>query len=262
MGLDIVAMRQVAVVTGASSGIGRALARELAREGYDLGLTARRAERLERLTAEIRASGVRAEHVAADATRRDATHAAMAALGERLGPIDLLVANAGIGRGTDALAPDAEALEAEFRVNVFGAFYAIEAVVPGMRERGRGHVVAIASLASHRGLPGAAGYCATKAALTRLVEGMRPDWARAGIRATIVHPGYVRSELTDRNGDRMPFLMETDRAARLIARAIRRRKKVYEFPWQMSLLVRHLVRHLPDRLLASRIRSDKERPHR
>ncbi len=251
-------MQRIAVVTGASSGIGRALALELAREGYDLGLTARRAERLERLASEVRATGVRAEYAAADATRRDETHAAIAALGERLGPIDLLVANAGVGYGTDALAPDAEVLEAEFRVNVFGAFYAIEAVIPSMHARGSGHVVAIASLASYRGLPGAAGYCATKAALTRLVEGMRPDWARAGIGATIVHPGYVRSELTDRNRHRMPLLMETDRAARLIARAIRRRRKVYEFPWRMSLLVRHLVRHLPDRLLASGVRSDKQ----
>ncbi len=254
-------MNQVAVVTGASSGIGRALARELACDGYDLGLTARRAERLEQLASEIRAAGSQAACVAADATRRDETRAAMATLAERLGPIDLLVANAGIGLGTDALAPDAETLETEFRVNVFGAFYAIEAVVPAMRERGRGHVVAISSLASHRGLPGAAGYCATKAALTRLVEGMRPDWARAGIRATIVHPGYVRSELTDRNRYRMPLLMDTDRAARLIARAIRRQRKVYEFPWRMSMLVRHLVRHLPDRLLASRIRSDKKPSH-
>ena len=228
-------MQRIAVVTGASSGIGRALALELAREGYDLGLTARRAERLERLASEVRATGVRAEYAAADATRRDETHAAIAALGERLGPIDLLVTNAGVGYGTDVLvcrlanalqniwtapdcenahgssatcrancvtflrdatlAPDAEVLEAEFRVNVFGAFYAIEAVIPSMHARGSGHVVAIASLASYRGLPGAAGYCATKAALTRLVEGMRPDWARAGIGATIVHPGYVRSDI-------------------------------------------------------------------
>ena len=250
-------MGQVAIVTGASSGIGRALALELAQGGYDLGLTARRTDRLAGLATEIRATGARAEYEAADATRRDETHAALAALAERLGPVDLLVANAGIGLGTDALAPNAETLEAEFRVNVFGAFYAIEATVPAMRERGGGHIVAISSLAGHRGLPGAAGYCATKAALTRLVEGMRPDWARAGIRATIVHPGYVRSELTDRNRYRMPLLMDTDRAARLIARAIRRRRKVYEFPWRMSIFVRHLVRHLPDRLLASRIRSDK-----
>ena len=252
-------MRRIALVTGASSGIGRALALELARDGYDVGLTARRVDRLDSLAAAIRVVGARAECVAADAARRDETHETVRTLAERLGPVDLLVANAGVAHGTDALEPAADALEAEFRVNVFGAFYAIEAVIPSMRERRAGHVVAISSLAGYRGLPGAAGYCATKAALTRLVEGMRPDWALAGIRATIVHPGYVRSEMTDRNRFRMPFLMETDRAARLIARAIRRRKKVYEFPWRMSILMRHLVRHLPDRLLVSRVRADKQR---
>lgn len=255
-------MGAVAVVTGASSGIGRALAVKLASEGYDVGLTARRADRLDDLAAQIRAAGARAESVVADASRRGETHRAMSTLADRLGPIDLLVANAGVSRGTDSLAPEAEVLEAEFGVNVFGAFYAIEAVIPAMRERGTGHVVVISSLAGHRGLPGAAGYCASKAAITRLVEGMRPDWARAGIRATIVHPGYVRSEMTDRNRYRMPLLMETDRAARLIVRAIRRRKKVYEFPWRMAILVRHVVRHLPDGLLASRVRSDKRPPSR
>ena len=251
-------MGRVAVVTGASSGIGRALAVELAHEGCDVGLTARRAGRLDDLAATIRAAGARAEWIVADVSRRDEIHAAIRALAQRLGPIDLLVANAGVSRGTDSLAPDADVLEEEFRVNVFGAFYAIEAVIPSMRERRTGHVVVISSLAGHRGLPGAAGYCASKAALSRLVEGMRPDWARAGIHATTVHPGYVRSEMTDRNRYRMLLLMETDRAARLIARAIRRRKKVYEFPWRMSILVRYLLRYLPDRLLASRIRSDKQ----
>lgn len=253
-------MEGVAIVTGASSGIGRALAVELAREGYRVGLIARRADRLEAVVAEIRAAGDSAECVPAAVTGRDEVHRAIGALTERLGAVDLLVANAGIGLGTDALVPAADALEAEFRVNVFGVFYAVEAVVPSMIERGAGHVVVISSLAAHRGLPGAAGYCASKAALTRLVEGLRPDWARAGIRATTVHPGYVRSEMTARNRFRMPLLMETDRAARLIARAIRRKRKVYEFPWRMSLLVRHVVRRLPDRVLAGLVRRDRERP--
>lgn len=253
-------MEGVAVVTGASSGIGRALAVELAREGYRVGLIARRADRLEAVVAAIRAAGDSAECVPAAVTGRDEVRRAIATLTERLGPVDLLVANAGIGLGTDALVPAADALEAEFRVNVFGVFYAVEAVVPSMIERGAGHVVVISSLAAHRGLPGAAGYCASKAALTRLVEGLRPDWARAGICATTVHPGYVRSEMTARNRFRMPLLMETDRAARLIARAIRRKRKVYEFPWRMSLLVRHVVRRLPDRVLAGLVRRDRERP--
>lgn len=255
-------MRKVAAITGASSGIGSALAVELARGGYDVGLTARRGDRLEQVAAAVRAAGGRADWATADAGRRDETHAALRTLAERLGPIHLLVANAGIARGTNALAPDADALEAEFRVNVFGAFYAIEAVIPSMRERGAGHIVAISSLASYRGMPSGAGYCATKAALTRLVEGMRLHWAQAGIRATLVHPGYVRSEMTAANRYPMPFLMDTDRAAARIARAIRREKKLCEFPWRMVFLVRVVVRNLPDRLLLPAVSADARRARR
>ena len=191
-------MEGVAVITGASSGIGRALAIELAREGYRVGLIARRADLLEAVVARIRDEGGSADCVPAAVTGRDEIRQAMGALTERLGPIDLLVANAGIALGTDALVPAAESLEAEFRVNVFGVFYAIEAVVPSMLERGGGHVVAISSLAAHRGLPGAAGYCASKAALTRLVEGLRPDWARAG------NPRHYRAPRLRPLGDDRP----------------------------------------------------------
>ena len=237
------------MITGASSGIGRALALELARRRYDVGLIARRTEELGVLADAIRALGVRADFFSADVSNREEVHNAIRSLTLSLGAVDLLVANAGIGRGTNALEPDAINFESEFRVNVFGAFYAIEAVIPLMRKRQTGHVVAMSSLASYRGLPGAAGYCASKAALTRLVEGLRPDWARVGIDATIVHPGYVRSAMTDKNDFYMPLLMDAEEAGRLIARAIQRKKKVCEFPRRTALLVRYLVRWLPDRLL-------------
>ena len=237
------------MVTGASSGIGRALALELAHRGYDVGLIARRSEQLGILADTIRGIGVRAEFLSVDVSHRDEVHRAIRKLTELLGPVDLLVANAGIACGTNALEPDAVSLESEFRVNMFGVFYAIEAVIPVMRKRQTGHVVVMSSLASYRGFPGAAGYCASKAALTRLVEGLRPDWARVGIDATTVHPGYVRSEMTDKNHFPMPLLMDPDQAAQLIARAIQKKKKVFEFPWRMALLIRYLVRWLPDRLL-------------
>ena len=240
---------EVAVITGASSGIGRALALELARRQYDVGLIARRSEELGVLADAVRDLGVRAEFFSADVSHREEVHNAIRNFTVLLGPVDLLVANAGIGLGTNALEPDSTSFESEFRVNVFGAFYAIEAVIPLMRKRQSGHVVAISSLASYRGLPGAAGYCASKAALTRLVEGFRPDWARVGIDATIVHPGYVRSEMTDKNDFHMPLLMDADQAARRIARAIQKRRKVFEFPRRTAFLVRYLVRWLPDRLL-------------
>ena len=142
-----------------------------------------------------------------------------------------------MGRSS-GLAPDAAGFEREVRTNLLGAFYGIEAVVPGMVERGGGHVVAVSSLAARRGFPGSGGYCATKIALTRLIESLRLDWKGAGIHATTVHPGFVRSEITDRLTHPMPFFMETEPAARRIAKAIRRRRKHCNFPWPTVLLSR------------------------
>ena len=240
---------RVALVTGASSGIGWALARVLAlEEGYAVGLVARRADRLEALAEEIRAAGGRAAWAEADVGDRDAMRAAAAAIARELGPVELFVANAGMASGTPALAPDAAGFEREVRTNLLGAFYGIEAVVPGMVERGRGHVVAVSSLAARRGFPGSGGYCATKIALTRLMESLRLDWKPAGIYATTVHPGFVKSEITDSQNRPLPFLMDTEPAARRIARAIRLKRKRCNFPWPAALLSR-VASALPDALL-------------
>lgn len=245
---DLVSPR-VALVTGASSGIGWALARVLAlEEGYAVGLVARRADRLERLGAEIVEAGGRAVWAVADVGDRGAMRGAVDEIASALGPVDLFVANAGMASGTPALAPDAEGFEREVRTNLLGAFYGFEAVVPGMVERGHGHVVAISSLAARRGFPGSGGYCATKIALTRLMESLRLDWKPAGIHATTVHPGFVKSEITDAQDRPLPFLMDAEPAARRIAKAIRKRRKNCNFPWPMAILSR-IASWLPDPLL-------------
>jgi NADP-dependent 3-hydroxy acid dehydrogenase YdfG len=231
----------VAVITGASSGIGRALARVLAAEGYAVGLLARRVQHLEEVAHGIDAQGGRALVARADVRDRGAVQTAIGAVARALGPVDLLVLNAGVSAPMDALAPSADLLRTEVEVNLMGAIHAIEAVLPSMRERGRGHVAAISSLAAWRALPGAAGYCATKAALTTLVEGFRLDWHAAGIRTTIVHPGFVKTEMTGRLGHPTPFLWEADRAAERIARAIRRRRKRCDFPWPLVVATRLLA---------------------
>jgi NAD(P)-dependent dehydrogenase (short-subunit alcohol dehydrogenase family) len=237
---------RVAVVTGASSGIGRALAKRLAEEGYAVGLTARRLALLEEAAAEIRAAGGTAAVAAADAADRAAVLAAIGSLAAALGPVDLLVANAGVGvEGWDAL-PDGRDLERMTAVNFLGAYYALEAVVPSMRERRAGHVVAISSLTAYRGYGrGAAVYCATKAALSTLIQGLRIDLGRHGIDVTLVHPGFVRTPMTANNHFRMPLLMSPGQAARLVAGAIRRKRRVFDFPWRLAFLAR-LSRWLPD----------------
>jgi short-subunit dehydrogenase len=244
---------EVALVTGASSGIGAALARRLAEEGVRVGVTARRAEALEALAREIRARGGTVAVVAADATDREATRAAFTQIAAALGPIDLLIVNAGVGRTTPALGFSAEMAETMIRVNLIGAVYAVETVLPTMLQRRRGQIVGISSLAAYRGLPGSAVYSATKAGLSTLLEGLRVELRGRGITVTTVHPGYIRTPMLEGPTRPHPFLMEVDRASRIILKGIAARRRTVNFPWPVAAFMT-LVHTLPgavyDRLAA------------
>lgn len=235
---------RVAVVTGASSGIGAELARQLAAAGLAVGLTARRTEPMEALASEVRSRGGTAAVATADAADVPATRQAIARLADALGPVDLLVANAGMVLETSAASFSATAVEKMLRVNVVGAAAAIEAVLPGMLERGRGHLVGISSLAGSRGLPGISGYSASKAALSTLLEGLRIDLRGRGVAVTAVHPGYVRTPMIEGTEHRRPFVVPVDRAARRILRGIAARRRVVNFPAPMAAAVA-LGRWLP-----------------
>jgi short-subunit dehydrogenase len=250
---------QVAVITGASSGIGWELARELAAQQCRVGLVARRLDKLEALVAEIRAAGGAAACAAADVAEREQTLQAIAAVRQQLGPVDLLVANAGVGAPTHLHPFNVEQVERMFRVNLFGVIYAIEAVLPEMLERKRGHLAAVSSLAAYKGLPGESGYCASKTAINTYMEGLRIQLRSYGIAVTTICPGFIKTPMTDVFDFWMPFLMPADRAARKIVRALRRRRKVYNFPWQTNLLMK-LTRWLPDWLMARAFRDQLEKP--
>lgn len=246
---------KVAVVTGASSGLGAEMARQLALLGWKVGLTARRAVDLGEVAREIREAGGTAEIAPADATDAAAVAAAFRLLVRRLGPVDLLIANAGVGLEVGARAFDADRFTAMTRVNLLGPAIALEQVLPTMIERRSGQVVAISSLAGYRGLPGSAGYSATKAGLTALWEGLRPELHRLGIAATVVHPGYVRTPMTAGQLRPQPFLLEADVAARIILRGVDRRQARVDFPWPMVALL-HMARLLPGAIfnpLAARV---------
>ena len=238
---------EVAVVTGASSGLGAELARQLARAGLKVGLTARRADELESVAASIRSEWGTACVAVADASDRDATRSAFEEIARQLGPVDLLIANAGVGLGTSAGQFSGEAFERMVRVNLIGAGYAIEAVLPDMIRLRRGHIVGISSLAAYRGLPGSAGYSATKAGLTALLEGLRPELKRLGVAVTIVHPGYVRTPMTEKQTHYQPLLMDVEPAVRIILKGIEARRTRVDFPRRMAGLL-GLVRLLPDSL--------------
>jgi short-subunit dehydrogenase len=226
------------MITGASSGIGRGLAVELARRGAKVGLIARRADALAELVREIENANGKAIALPADVMDADSLSAAAAQLRNAFGPIDVLIANAGVGATVDGAELKGSTVAAIINVNVLGAANSVEAVVPEMVKRGTGQLVVISSLAAYRGLPKSAAYCASKAAVSAFFESLRLDLKPRGIDVTIIHPGFIKTPLTAGRHAQMPFLMELDDAVMKIIGAIEKRKKSYAFPWQLASIVR------------------------
>lgn len=253
---------QVAVITGASSGIGWALAKTLAAEGARVGLIARRKDKLDALAAEIRTAGGTAAAAPADVGNREEVKQAVHHIREALGHIDLMIANAGVGKPTMLDPINVPDVEEMFRVNVLGVIYALDAVLPEMLQRGHGHIAAVSSLAGYRGLPAESAYCASKAAVNSYLDGLRVQLRKYGIAVTTICPGFIRTPMVEPNLDRtpMPFLMEADEAARRIVQALRRRRKVYDFPWPMMVLTKWLLPWAPDWMLAWSMAGYVEKP--
>jgi short-subunit dehydrogenase len=240
---------RVTLVTGAASGLGRALSEMLGAEGAILGLVDRNENGLRTVENSLRAAGIRCAAAVADVRSRDQVRAAVGDLAGRLGPADILVASAGICglAGIDDL--KIEKLEEIVQVNFLGVVYSLEAVLPEMLRRGSGQVVGIASLAAIRGLPFEGAYCASKAALAAYLESLRPPLRRRGIAVTTVFPGFVSTPLLDgliatAGNSAFKGVVDVTYAARKIVRAIRSRRRVCYFPRTTSWLV-HLARWLP-----------------
>lgn len=245
-----------ALVTGASSGLGRGLALWFAKRGTRVFAAARRGDQLQSLAEEARAAGGTVEPVEMDVARTDETIARIQQLDADCGGLDLLVANAGVGLDTNARRFDWERAKKVIEVNVNGTAATLTAVLPKMVERKRGHLVGVSSLAAFRGMPKNAAYSGSKAFLYIFMESLRVDLRGTGVRVTCIHPGFVKSEMTAPNRHPMPFLMETADGVEHMARAITRGVSVYSFPWQTTLLTR-LVTALPDFIylpLARRVR--------
>jgi short-subunit dehydrogenase len=236
---------QVAVVTGASSGIGWELARQLAGEGAKVAVVARRAEPLHVLQKLITDAGGTAAAFVCDVGSREAVEAMVRAVTEQLGPIDLVIANAGVGRPTHLDPVNMGDVEDTFRINLMGVVYTLSAALPGMLARKSGHLVGISSLAGYRGLPGESAYCASKAAVNVYLDGLRIHLHGTGVRVTTVCPGFVTTPMTEMNTFHMPQVMTARVAAGKILRAVRRGVKVYSFPWRLTMMVK-LSRWVPD----------------
>ena len=227
---------RVVLITGASSGIGRGLALELARRGARLGLVARRSELLDQIVADIQSGDVLA--ITGDVQDAQSMREAAQQVVSRFGKIDVLIANAGIGATNDGAELDASKVANVINVNVIGASNTAAAVLPEMVARRSGQLVVISSLAAYRGLPKSAAYCASKAAVSAFFESLRVDLKRHGVDVTIIHPGFIKTPLTAGRQAKLPWLQELEPAVKKIVSAIERRKKSYAFPWQLATIVR------------------------
>lgn len=251
-------------LTGASSGIGAALARHYADQGAELGLVARRGETLEALITTLPGGVGRHLALPASVTDTAAMQAAAQHFLARFGTPDIVIANAGISVGTlTEELDDLAAFEAVLQTNVLGMVRTFQPFVQPMRARGSGTLVGISSVAGVRGLPGAGAYSASKAAASRYLESLRVELRDSGVRVVDIRPGYIATPMTAVNPYRMPFILPVDVAAQRFARSIAAGCSQATIPWQMGVVAR-LLGLLPnalyDRLFARAQRKPRHLP--
>ena len=240
-------------ITGASSGIGAALASEFAKRGARLGLVARRRDALDRIAAAL--PGQHHTYIA-DVTDKDALIGAAREFDAAGGGTDIVIANAGISVGVKTeFYEDLEQFARVFDTNVMGMATTFHPFIAGMKARRRGTLVGIASVAGVRGLPGSDAYCASKAAAIVYCESLRVEMAKYGIKVVTISPGFIRTSMTKRNPYQMPFLMDVDAFAQRAADAIIAGVRYRTIPWQMgwvTALLKLMPRWLFDRIMAGR----------
>jgi len=230
------------LITGASSGIGEALALAYAKSGTALALTGRDAERVDAVAAACRTKGATVHTAVLDVLERERLADWVRAVDAKT-PIDLVIANAGISGGSGSFETMDEIARKIFAVNVDGVFNTVHPALPMMGARKRGQVAIVSSIAGFRGLPGAGPYSASKAAVRVYGEALRGRLRKHGIGVSVVCPGYVRSRMTAKNKFPMPFLMDADRAAEIIRRGLEadRPRIAFPFPTYAAIWIANLL---------------------
>ncbi len=251
---------QKIIITGASSGIGRDLAIEFAKVGAHIGLIARREELLLSLINEMQVYGGKAFYAIADISNRVETNKAISKLIVNLNGVDILIANAGVGAPTLIEPFNVETQEKMIMVNLLGVIYSVEGVLQTMLTAGKGHLVAISSLAAFKGLPGESGYTASKAGVNTFLEGLRIQLRSKNIFVSTICPGFIKTPMTEINDEKdMPWLMNSQKAAEIIIKGIQNKTKVLRFPWQTSLLSR-IATCLPDWVISRLMKKYNDNP--
>lgn len=239
-----------AVITGASSGIGRRLAERLAGQGVNVALLARRAEQLADVAEGIRTAGGTALPIPCSVTDRAAVNSAVTQAREALGEIDLVIANAGVAGTQTVETLDLEKVEQMYAVNLFGALNVIGACLPPMIEQRRGQIVGISSLASLMAFPNMIGYSGSKVALNHELDAMRNALRRYNVAVTTICPGFIRTPMTADADHRQPLIMEIEPAVERMLKVILRRRRRYAFPALLAFTLRTIAA-LPTRVADS-----------
>jgi short-subunit dehydrogenase len=219
-------------ITGGTTGIGLALAKLYLEEGHRVGVCARN---LDKFPAEIRNKYKLLKCYQVDVTNREELRAAIFDFAN--GELDMVIANAGRSVGAKSKTPQFSVANTIIDINVKGVLNTFEPALELMLPKKKGHLVATASVAGFMGLPGAGAYSASKAAVLKLCESYSLDLAHSGINVTAVAPGFIDTPLTQQNNHKMPFLMSAEKAAKLIKRALEKKKVLYVFPFRMKIIV-------------------------
>lgn len=228
-------------ITGASTGIGRALALQLAKDGIQVAATARSIDKLQ----DLHTANPLIKPYPADVLDPDAVAATFAAIERDLGPVDLAILNAGIWQGMLVSDFSAERAKQTMGINYFGVLHALEPAMAAFAKRGHGHLALVSSVAGFRGMMKGAAYAPTKAALISLAESLYPHLARKGVKLTIINPGYIETPMTKTDAFPTPFIIPVEQAVQSILSGLERGKYEIVFPWRMALLMKTL-RILPN----------------
>jgi NAD(P)-dependent dehydrogenase (short-subunit alcohol dehydrogenase family) len=234
------------LITGASSGLGREMARQLGVRGWRVAVTGRREAELLETARQAEAAGGECLPLVGSVAEPDTVKRHYAAIRQRWGGLDWAILNAGVGDSVHARRFRADVYHRVFATNVGGAVNWLEAVLPDMIEAGSGTIAGISSLAAWRGLPGAGAYSASKAALATLLESTRVDLRGTGVDVVIVCPGFIRNRSdSSAGGAGRPFLMEIEEGVRSILVGIDRKQRIVHFPWPLSYFMKYVVHNMP-----------------
>ncbi len=236
---------KVVLITGASSGIGFELSNQLAKEGCRLALLARRDEILRDMVENLEGGKEKHIYVRCDVSNKKDVNSALSFVKEKFGKIDIAVLNSGTSYHSSIEKYDSEIAEKIFNVNVLGIIYFIEQLLPEFMKNKSGTIIGVSSLAESRGFPRSGFYCASKSAVSLLMESLRIESRKYGVKILTVKPGFVKTPMTDKNDFGMPFLMDVSKAVKIIIKGIKKEKEIIQFP-AATVLGAKILKILPD----------------